>query len=151
VTSGTATGLAANPAQCPAGFATGIAANGNANCAALTADLGPLSYNPGGTTTFAAGGAASAAAVIIVTHSTGTTFSPTQLVKWGSYQIEIVQDSTGGNVTFTLGTAGACSAWKVLGGGSGAITLSSSANAVDMLFFTFDGTNCVATLLNNFS
>lgn len=150
-TAATAGGLAASPVQCSAGFATGIAANGNANCAALTADLGSLTYSPGGATTFAAAGAVSAAAVVIATHSTATTFIPTQLVKWGSYQVEILQDSTGGHVTFTLGTTGACSTWKVSGGGSGAITLTSSANAVDVLFFTFDGTNCVATLLNNFS
>jgi hypothetical protein len=72
-------------------------------------------------------------------------------VKWGNYGVKILEDSTGGGVTFTLGTAGTCSAWKVRGGGSGAITLSSSASAIDFLSFTYDGTNCLASFSQNFN
>jgi len=112
-------------------------------------DLGILTYNASGTTTFAAGGAAWAGAVMTATHATSTTFSPTGLVKWGQYLVLVNQDGTGGGVTFTLGTVGSCSGWKVTGGGSGAITLSTAANAQDELVFTFDGTYCRATLLLN--
>ena len=108
-------------------------------------DLGGIPYNAGGTTTFAAASAVVAGGAVTTTHSTSTTFTPTGLVKWGSYTAEIVQDTTGGGVTFTLGTGGACSAWKVVGGGSGAITLSTAANARDVLAFTYDGTNCIAS------
>ncbi len=97
-------------------------------------------------TTFAAASAPRAGAVVTVTNGTSTTFSPTGLVKWGSYVVRILQDATGGGVTFTLGTGGTCSAWKVSGGGSGAITLTATANAMDLLSFTYDGTNCLATL-----
>ena len=113
-------------------------------------DLGALSYNASGTTTFAASSSFIAGAKVTATHSTSTTFSPTGLVKWGSYTLEIIEDSTGGGVTFTLGTGGACSAWKVGGGGSGAIALSTTANAIDVLAFTYDGTNCIANFRANF-
>jgi hypothetical protein len=113
-------------------------------------DLGSITYNASGTTTFAAASAFVAAGKVTTTHSTSTTFSPTGLVKWGSYTVEILQDGTGGSVTFTLGTGGSCSAWKVGGGGSGAITLSSGANAIDVLAFSYDGTNCIANFRTNF-
>jgi hypothetical protein len=115
----------------------------------LETSLGGLSYNASGTTTFAAAGAIMAFATVTATHSTSTTFSPTNLVTGGQYTVIISQDSTGGGVTFTLGTGGSCSAWKVTGGGSGAILLSTAANAQDELVFFFDGTNCRATLLQN--
>jgi hypothetical protein len=116
----------------------------------LNTDLGTLTYTASGTTTFAAAGAVNAAGIVTATHSTSTTFSPTGLVKWGSYVLEINQDSTGGGVTFTLGAGGSCSAWKI-GGGSGAISLSSTAGAIDVLAWTFDGTNCVANFRTNFN
>jgi hypothetical protein len=112
--------------------------------------LGSLTYNASGTTTFAAAGVSIVGAKVTATHSTSTTFSPTGLVAWGSYTLEIVQDSTGGGVTFTLGTGGTCSAWKVGGSGAGAITLSTTASAIDVLAFTYDGTNCVANFRTNF-
>ena len=112
-------------------------------------DLGTLTWNASGITTFTAASSAWAGAVLTTTHSTSTTFSPTGLVKWGQYVVLINQDATGGGVTFTLGTGGSCTSWKVTGGGSGAITLSTAANAQDELVFTFDGTYCRATLLQN--
>ena len=114
-------------------------------------DLGTITYNASGTTTFAAASGAAADGVITATHSTSTTFSPTGLVKWGTYGVKIIEDSTGGGVTFTLGTGGTCTAWKVRGGGSGAITLSTAANAIDFLSFTYDGTNCLASFSQNFN
>jgi hypothetical protein len=114
-------------------------------------DLGTLTYNASGTTTFAAASVFVAGGKVTVTHSSSTTFSPTGLVKWGSYTLEIIEDATGGGVTFTLGTGGTCSVWKVRGGGAGAITLSSVASAIDILTFTYDGTNCLASLGPNYN
>jgi len=41
--------------------------------------------------------------------------------------------------------------WKVGGGGAGAITLTAGANSIDLLTWTFDGTNCVAQFKANFT
>jgi len=122
---------------------------GSGGGGASITDLGTLPYNASGNTTFVAASSAWAGAVLTTTHSTSTTFTPTGLVKWGQYVVLINQDATGGGVTFTLGTGGSCSAWKVTGGGSGAVTLSTAANAQDELVFTYDGTYCRATLLQN--
>ncbi len=65
----------------------------------------------------------------------------------GTYVIRLVQDATGG-AAITLGTG--C-AWKVIGSGSGAITLTSTANAIDILTFYYDGTNCYANLGPNYN
>lgn len=112
-------------------------------------DLGTISYVAAGTTTFAASGAGAAGGVVTAIHSTSTTLSPIGLTKWGTYSLEILEDSTGGSVSFALGTAGSCSAWKVTGAGAGAITLTSAANSRDLLTWTFDGTNCIATFRAN--
>lgn len=140
------TGTAAVQNLTVTGTCTGCGTGGGGT---TISDLGTLTYTAAGTTTFAAASAGIAAANVTATHSTSTTFVPTGLVKWGSYTVEIMQDATGGGVTFTLGTTGSCSAWKITGGGAGAITLSSSANAIDMLEFTYDGTNCVGSLNPN--
>lgn len=133
--------------NCPKFSRDGKLTDSGAPCGgrgAAPVDLGTLTYKASGTTTFAAAGAPTAGGIVTATHSTSTTFSPTGLVKWGSYTLEIKQDGTGGGTTFTLGTGGSCSAWKLGGGGAGAITLSSSANTIDVLSWTYDGTNCVA-------
>lgn len=57
----------------------------------------------------------------------------------------VKQDATGGR-TLTL-PAGS----KVAGGGGGACTLSSAANAIDVLTFTYDGTNYLWTCTQNFN
>jgi hypothetical protein len=175
---GTATALASTPSQCGSNnFATGVAASGNANCSqpaignlasvaastvlgnnttssaaptafTLATDLGSITWNSGGTCTFAAAGAVIAAAKLSTTASQTCTLSPTNLVKWGSYLLEIT-NASGTAATLTLGTSGTCSAWKV-GAGAGfgftgsTITLA-GASATDLLTFTYDGTNCVAT------
>jgi hypothetical protein len=130
-----------------------LSIGGNAATASnLTpSDLGTITYNASGTTTFAAASKSFASGVVTATHSTSTTFSPTGLVKWGNYLIEILEDSTAGGVTFTLGTGGSCSAWKVGGSGGGAIVLSITPLALDVLAFTFDGANCVANFRTSFN
>ena len=111
--------------------------------------LGTLTYTAGGTTSFPAASAGIAGAVVTATHSTATTFVPTGLVQWGQYTVVINQDTIGGGVTFSLGTGGSCTAWKITGGGSGAIVLSTAPNASDEFVFTFDGVNCRGTLVLN--
>ena len=111
-------------------------------------DLGTMTWSSGGTATFAAASNSCAAATISTTASQTMTLSPTGLVKWGSYILEIT-NASGSAATLALGTAGTCSAWKVgAGAGTGftgtAITLA-GASAIDLLTFTYDGTNCVAT------
>jgi len=86
--------------------------------------------------------------IVTLNHSTSTrALNLTNLVNGGFYTLVIKQDSTGGAL-MTLGTG--CT-WKVSGGGAGAITLSSAANAIDALAFTYDGTNCYANLSTNFN
>lgn len=133
----------------PSGPSGATGATGATGANGTPTDIGSLTYNASGTTTFAAASGATVGATVTTTHSTSTTLSPTGLVKWGTYILTILQDATGGGVTFNLGTGGSCSAWKITGGGSGAISLSTAANAQDELVFTFDGTNCRGTLLPN--
>ncbi|MFZ0536650.1 MAG: hypothetical protein WAM47_07300 [Candidatus Sulfotelmatobacter sp.] len=116
---------------------------------AAPTNLGAITYNASGTSIFAAASATVVIGKLTATHSTSTTLSPTGLVAGGTYTLEIIQDATGGGVTVTLGTGGTCSAWKVLGGGSGAIVLSTAPSVIDVLQWTYDGTNCIASFANN--
>lgn len=81
------------------------------------------------------------------THGGSRTLNLTGLVNGGIYTLWIKQDSTGGE-GLTLGTG--CT-WKVAGGGSGAITPSVGANAVDVLYFTYDGSSCLLNFIKNFN
>jgi len=80
-------------------------------------------------------------------HSGSRTLNLTGLVNGGIYTLWIKQDGTGGE-GLTLGTG--CT-WKVSGGGAGAITPSVGANAVDVLYFSYDGTNCWANFVKNYN
>ena len=112
-------------------------------------DIGAITWNNSGTCTFAAASVNNAAGTLTTVSGQSCTLSPTNLVKWGSYTLEIINASSSA-ATLTLGTGGSCSAWKVGGGGSGAITLSGSSD-IDILAFTYDGTNCVANFRGNFN
>ncbi len=61
--------------------------------------------------------------------------------------LKVFQDGTGGR-TLTLGSG--C-AWKVSGGGGGAIALTPTPGALDVLSVIYDGTNCYANLSKNFN
>lgn len=87
------------------------------------------------------------ASLTFTVHSGSRTLNITNPVNGGSYIIWLKQDATGGE-GLILGTG--CT-WKVSGGGAGAITLSSTANAVDVLAFVTDGTNCYANFNKNFN
>jgi hypothetical protein len=106
------------------------------------------SQTDGATVTWAIGSLICANASLTFTvHSGSRTLNLTGLVNGGSYVIWLKQDATGGE-GLTLGTG--CT-WKVLGGGAGAVTLSTGASAIDVLSFTYDGTNCYANLGKNYS
>jgi hypothetical protein len=102
----------------------------------------------GATVTWAVGSSMCANASLLFTvHSGGRTLNLTGLVAGGSYVLKITQDGTGGE-GLTLGSG--CT-WKVSGGGSGAITPSTGPSAIDVLAFTYDGTNCLANFATNFN
>lgn len=82
-----------------------------------------------------------------VTLGGNRTINITNPVNGGSYVLKVIQDATGSR-TLTLGTG--CT-WKVISGGAGAITPSTAANAVDVLAFTYDGTNCYANFGKNYN
>lgn len=87
------------------------------------------------------------ASLTFTVHSGSRTLNITNPVAGGNYVVKIIQDATGGE-GLTLGTG--CT-WKVIGGGSGAVTPSTGANALDILAFTFDGTNCLANYGKNYN
>jgi len=91
--------------------------------------------------------ASAPAANATVTLGGNRTLNITNPVTGGSYVLKIVQDATGSR-TLTLGTG--CT-WKIGGGGSGVITPTTTANAIDILAFTYDGTNCYGNFAKNFN
>ena len=103
-----------------------------------------------GTITWAIGSVLNAQATSTFTTHTGTaTLAVTNPVIGGNYVWKLIQDATGG-ITATLGSG--CT-WLVANGGtpSGAhvITLTNAPNAVDVLAFVYDGTNCLASVIYN--
>ncbi len=87
------------------------------------------------------------AVLTFTVHSGSRTLNISNPVVGGRYAIKLIQDSTGGE-GLLLGTG--CT-WKVAGGGSGAVTLTAGAGAIDVLEFRYDGANCLAVLNANFS
>lgn len=100
------------------------------------------------TVTWALGNApAGAASLTFTVHGGSRTLNITNPLNGATYDMKVVQDATGGE-GLTLGTG--CH-WEVSGGGGGTVTPSTGANAVDLLVFTYDGTNCLATYTKNFN
>ncbi len=99
----------------------------------------------GATITWAIGSVLNANAS--VTLGGNRTLNITGPVIGGSYVLKITQDGTGSR-TLALGTG--CT-WKVVNGGAGAITPTTTAGAIDLLIFTYDGTNCFATLSKGYN
>jgi hypothetical protein len=86
--------------------------------------------------------------VVTLDHTTATrALNISNPANGGFYTLVIKQDGTGGAL-MTLGTG--CT-WKVINGGAGAIVLSAAANAIDILTFSYDATNCYASLQSNFN
>ncbi len=102
----------------------------------------------GATVTWAIGNSSAANQTLtFTTHGGSRTLNITNPVSGGNYVLKIIQDGTGVE-GLTLGTG--CT-WKVIGGGAGAITTSTGANAVDILAFTYDGATCYATFGKNYN
>jgi hypothetical protein len=81
-------------------------------------------------------------------HGTSTrSLTLTNLTAGASGTLILKQDSTGGAAL----TFGASPASKVIGGGGGAVTPTAAASAIDILCWTYDGTNIFWTLGGNFS
>ena len=109
------------------------------------ASLSFATLTDGATITWAIGSVPYANATVTIAGN--RTLNLTGLVNGGQYVLRLVQDATGSR-GLTLGTG--CT-WKVSGGGAGAITPSTTANAIDVLAFTYDGTNCYANFNKNFN
>lgn len=85
---------------------------------------------------------ASLANLFTLTLATNATLSnPTNLQAGQRYQVEVTQDVTGAR-TLAYGTA-----YKF----SGASTLTTTAGAIDLLSFTYDGTSLLGTLTTKFA
>ncbi len=127
------------------GGTTGAVTIGCATCLVSTAFA---ALTDGATITWGIGSAAiDNKTLLFTTHGGSRTLNITGPVSGGSYVLKMTQDGTGGE-GLILGTG--CT-WKVSGGGSGAITPSTGVSAIDVLAFTYDGTNCLANFNKNFN
>jgi len=122
-----------------------VGGGGAQNESTLSTSFGNLTSTCAGAQTWALASAWVANAKITLTGS--CTLNLTNPLAGGNYVLEVIQGS-GGSHTLTLGTG--CT-WKVGGGGGGAVTPTTTAGAIDVLAFTFDGTNCLATYGKNFN
>lgn len=83
-----------------------------------------------------------------VTLGANRTLNVTGLVDGGSYVLKVIQDGTGSR-TLTPGTG--CT-WLVSNGGAGVFGLTTGTpNAVDVIAFTYEGTNCLVNIAKNFT
>lgn len=132
-----ATGAAGTNGTNGATGATGATGNQVCSSYGTVTDASPIAWtvtNPCGTVT--------------LNHVTATrALNLTGLSAGNFYTLKIIQDSTGG-AAMTLGSG--CT-WKVVSGGAGAVTLTATANAIDVLAFTYDGTNCLANIGKNYN
>lgn len=84
---------------------------------------------------------------ITATHNTTSTLNLSGLVNGASYQIEFLQDATGGGTT-TLNLGTGCT-WQLAGASDFApgssVTITPTASHQDVLAFFYDGTSCMAT------
>lgn len=77
-----------------------------------------------------------------VTLGGNRTLNISNPVVGGNYVFRITQDGTG---TRTLTKGSGCT-WKELGSSAATFGLSTAVNAIDVLTFTYDGTNCLASV-----
>jgi fibronectin-binding autotransporter adhesin len=135
-------------ASSAAGAAGQIPYSASNNKALSYADITFNALTDGATVTWAIGSAPyQNKSLTFTVHSGSRTLNITGPLNGGQYVLWIKQDGTGGE-GLTLGTG--CT-WKVSGAGAGAVTPSTGANAIDVLAFTYDGTNCYANFNKNFT
>ena len=136
--------------QGPATTVAGHLAGWNSTTGGLLKDI-TTSYSTltdAATVTWAIGTVVVAnAGLTFTTHGGSRTLNLTGLVNGGIYTMWIKQDGTGGE-GLTLGTG--CT-WKVSGAGGGAITPTNTANAIDVLYFSYDGTNCYLNFIKAYT
>jgi hypothetical protein len=119
------------------------------------ANLGPVTLpgvsfstvTDGSPATWAVGSAQVASATLTLAHATGTrAINLTGLVNGGTYVLILKQDSTGGAAA-TLGSG--CTWYQSGASGYTALTtlaLTTTASAINILAFAYDGTYCYANL-----
>lgn len=118
--------------------ATGITGATGSTGATGTVGNAFSTLTDGATVTWAIASSAGASSVLTFTvHSGSRTLNITNPVDGGYYNLVLIQDATGGE-GLTLGTG--CT-WRVGNGGAGAITPSVTANAQDVLSFTYRASN----------
>jgi hypothetical protein len=122
-------------------LSTTLAGLGGASTYGVVSDASPIVWS------LASHTITNGTAILNVHGSHTRALNLTNLVSGGFYTLVIKQDSTGGEA-LTLGSG--CT-WKVSGGGAGTITLTGTANSVDILAFTYDGAICWANLQTNFN
>lgn len=86
------------------------------------------------------------------TTLTGNTTLNLTNVRNGEYGTIIVQQDAVGSRTLTFGTVnGAASTHRVVNGGGGSPTLTATANAIDILSFTYNGSAMYWTVGNDYT
>lgn len=80
-----------------------------------------------------------------ITTTGACTFNISNPVAGGTYVLIMTHGAAG---SMNLGTG--CT-WKVSNGGAGDVTQSAGTNAIDVLAFIYDGTNCYANFNTNFN
>lgn len=150
LTSGTSGGVPCYTGSTTIASSAALAVNsyvvgGGAGACPATISAAFATQTDGATITWAIASAIVANAV--VTLGGNRTLNITNPVNGGMYVLRVVQDGTGSR-GLTLGTG--CT-WKVISGGAGAITPTTTAAAIDILAFTYDGTNCYATFGKNYN
>ena len=109
-----------------------------ASAYASVADGAPIAWNL----------AVKPAGSVTLDHTTATrALNVSNVVNGATYALIVKQDATGGAL-MTLGTG--CT-WKVVNGGAGVIVLTAAASGIDLLTFTYDGTNCYTLVQSNFN
>lgn len=111
--------------------------NGGSSYKAVT-DGSPIAWNLGGA--FVGNGS------VTLSHTTATrVLNVSNLASGGFYTLIVKQDATGGAAL----TGGTGCTWLAPGGSStGAFTIATTANAINVVAFTYDGTNCLVVPSN---
>jgi hypothetical protein len=123
---------------------------GSGNAASATLAIAPTSI----TTTCTGNNVVNAASAYQASWTVTTTGSCAlelnNLQSGGFYTIYVTQGS-GGSHTLALTAGDSCTAWKVSGDGSGAVTPTTTAGALDIMTVAYDGTNCYVNYNKNFN
>jgi len=127
----------------------GIDINGNVVTGSTGVSITP--YNNVGSATTISWNVSGISTNYEVTLTGSSTLNLTN-VRNGDYGTIIVKQDTAGSRTLSFGTVnGAAATHKVVNGGAGVPTLTSNANAIDILSFTYNGTFMFWTVGNDYN